>query len=86
MGANGTSAQLVVDAAGGLDFETTPFYRVGLTATSNGSTINCSLAVSVLDVNEPPVLVLGDPAVRNVSEASAVNDYLKVVAGRRAWS
>lgn len=75
---NGTQAQVLVNASNtdGLDYETTDKYSLGLTAYSNGSVINCTLVVSVIDVNEAPTIVLGDPPVRNISEAALVNDYV----------
>jgi hypothetical protein len=65
-----------VHRTGGLDFETVNYYRVGIVATSNGSTINCTLDVDVNDVNEKPIIQLGTPPRRNVSEAALANEYL----------
>lgn len=59
-----------------MDFETVNKYRVGLTAHSNGSSINCTMNVNVQDVNEKPSIVLGTPPTRNISEAAIVNEYL----------
>ena len=75
---NGSQAQVLVNASStdGLDYETTDKYWLGLTAYSNGSVINCTLVVSVNDVNEAPTILLGDPSVRNISEAALVNDYV----------
>ena len=73
---NTTSAQIYVNMSGGLDFETLNTYRLGLTAYSNGTVLNCTMNIDVLDVNEKPTLVLGTPPERNVSEAAIVNEFL----------
>jgi len=79
-GSNGNeslaTAQVFVNMSTGLDYETEDYYQIALTATSNGSSINCTMNVAVQDVNEKPMIILGTPPVRNVSEAAVVNDYL----------
>jgi len=70
------TAQIFVNMSTGLDYETENSYQIALTATSNGSSINCTINIAVQDINEKPKIVFGTPSVRNVSEAAIVNDYL----------
>ena len=72
----GRAAQIYVNQTGGLDYETTRYYDLGITAVSNGTDINCTIKISVVDVNEKPTVLLGDPPIRNVSEAAVENSYL----------
>ena len=59
---------------GGLSLLTTPSYDLVLVAHSNGTSINCTMAVAMNWVNMPPVLYVGP--TRNVSEVRTSSTIL----------
>jgi hypothetical protein len=57
-----------VTKSGGLSYNERTKYLLNLTANANGTTITCSLHVTVADVNNKPVIFAG--GTRNVSEVN----------------
>ena len=70
------TANVMVNTTHALDYETRSTYQVSISALSNGTSINCTMNIYVVDVNEKPELDFGEPPFRNVSEAAIVNSYL----------